>query len=97
MAKSPWENFVIRRKIDIDAFKSFHNLTSRELFLKKLDEIGVEHPSNEFLDSIYPAPKVEELVENQNEEIKILEEEILLAETSKTVNPKKKKTYNFTK
>ena len=63
MAKSPWETFVIRRKIDIDAFKSFHGLSSRELFLKKLDSLGVEHPSIEFLDSVYPSPNVEEKIE----------------------------------
>lgn len=101
MAKSPWETFVIRRKINIDAFKSFHGLTTKELFLKKLDEMGVEYPNNEFLDIVYPAPKVEEkieeLIENQAEENIILEEEILLPETSKTVNLKKKKSYNFNK
>jgi hypothetical protein len=101
MAKSPWESFVIRRKIDINSFKNFHSLTTRELFLKKLDEIGVEHPNIEFLDIVYPVPKVEEkieeLAENLTEEIKIIEEEILLPENSKTVNPKKKKTYNFIK
>lgn len=101
MAKSPWETFVIRRKINIDAFKSFHGLTTKELFLKKLDEMGVEYPNNEFLDIFYPAPKVEEkieeLIENQAEENIILEEEILLPETSKTVNLKKKKSYNFNK
>ena len=101
MAKSPWETFLIRRKINIDAFKSFHGLISRELFLKKLDEIGVEYPSSEFLDIVYPVPKleekIEELVENQAEDNKIIEEDILLTDTSKTVNPKKKKSYNFNK
>jgi hypothetical protein len=101
MAKSPWETFVIRRKINIDAFKSFHGLTTKELFLKKLDEMGVEYPNNEFLDIVYPVPKVEEkieeLIENHAEENIILEEEILLPETSKTVNLKKKKSYNFNK
>lgn len=101
MAKSPWENFVIRRKIDINAFKNFHGLTTRELFLKKLDEIGVDYPDNQFLDIVYPVPKVEEkieeLIENQAEENNIIEEDILLTDSSKTVNPKKKKSYNFTK
>lgn len=101
MAKSPWENFIIRRNINIDAFKMFHGLTTKELFLKKLDEMGVEYPNNEFLDVVYPVPKVEEkieeLIENQAEENKIIEEEILLTDSSKTVNPKKKKSYNFTK
>jgi len=101
MAKSPWENFVIRRKIDINAFKSFHGLTTKELFLKKLDEMGVEYPNNEFLDIVYPVPKVEEkieeLIENKAEEIKITEEDSLLPENSKTVNLKKKKNYNFNK
>lgn len=101
MAKSPWENFVIRRKIDINAFKNFHGLTTKELFLKKLDEMGVEYPNNEFLDIVYPVPKVEEkveeLIENKAEEIKITEEDSLLPENSKTVNLKKKKNYNFNK
>jgi len=55
-----WDTFIIRRSIDVGLFLQTHSILTRERFLEKLSSLGVDPPSQEYLENLFPSPKPEE-------------------------------------
>ncbi len=53
---TPWENFITRRRIDVNAFIVRNALTTRETFLTHLREHGVLPPPEETINALFPPP-----------------------------------------
>ena len=53
---TPWENFITRRRIDVNAFISRNGLTTRESFLAHLNEHGIQPPPEETIKALFPPP-----------------------------------------
>jgi len=53
---TPWENFITRRKIDVNAFIVHNALTTRETFLAHLEEHGILPPPEETISRLFPPP-----------------------------------------
>lgn len=64
-----WENFVGRRRIDVNAFISYNGLTSKELFLAHLNEHGVQSPTDEFLNALFPPTNEVKVEAEKNKDI----------------------------
>ena len=71
-----WENFIIRRKINISAFLSRNNITSRETLLAHLKEHGIQSPIEEIISALFPkAPEVKVEQENSSEKPEVAAED----------------------
>lgn len=67
-----WEDFVIRRKINIQSFLSYHNIDNKEKLIKHLSSIGVGLPSSEDINSMFPV-SVSQSVKTQESIINTLQ------------------------
>lgn len=62
-----WESFVKRRNLNISRFLTLNEIKTRIEFLAHLTKIGVEPPSEETINGIFPPPPpVMEKAENQS-------------------------------
>lgn len=71
-----WENFIIRRKINITAFLARNNITSRDTLLAHLIEHGIQSPVEEVISALFPkAPEVKIEQENSSEKEEVVTED----------------------
>jgi hypothetical protein len=61
-----WKDFLARRKIDVEKFLAYHNIKSRDEFVQHLKEIGVDQPSEQTIETLFPSPQPQ--IENKQEE-----------------------------
>jgi len=54
-----WESYVDRRKIDVSSWMGNRGITSREEFLKALEELKLEPPSDDYMSSLFPQAQPE--------------------------------------
>lgn len=51
-----WKSFCARRGINPRSYVERNGLSTRELFLSKMRELGLELPTESELDGLYPVP-----------------------------------------
>ena len=66
MSNVPWEVFIVRRSLDVGLFLQTHSIVSRDAFLQKLSSMGVDSPSQEYLEILFPTVKTEDPVEESS-------------------------------
>lgn len=59
-----WESFITRRRINVEAFIIQNGLRTKEIFLSHLDSRGIQPPSNDVINALFP-PVVEVKVETK--------------------------------
>ena len=49
-----WESYVDRRKIDVSSWLGNRGVTTRESFLKVIEDLKLEPPSDDYTSSLFP-------------------------------------------
>jgi hypothetical protein len=60
-----WQNYIMRRRINVDQWLIREGISSREDFLSKLKSLSVEPPDEASISSMFPEKQKESIVEDE--------------------------------